>query len=156
MKKRLFSFMVIAMMTIGAFAQVDLVKQFGNKNGVMGMNIGSEMLQLIPKEELAADNQELAFLFDKMEQLQILSCNSAETGNKLVTDVTALLKREGYKEILSPEDDGTKSTGFFKSTSAGSSSMVVIEREEAAVAIMMINGSFTWSDLTSVGIRYKE
>ena len=156
MKKRLFSFMVIAMMTIGAFAQVDLVKQFGNKNGVMGVTIGSEMLQLIPKEELVADNPELAFLLDNMEQMQLLSSSSAETSNKLVADVSSLLKREGYREIISPNEDDTSIVGFFKSVSSESSSMVFINRQENLVRVVMFNGSFTWSALTSIGVRYAE
>ena len=149
--------MVVAMMTIGAFAQADLVKQFGNKNGVMGITITSEMLQLIPKEEMAEDNPEIAVLLDKLESMQMLTCSSEEVGRKLVSDVIEVLRSGGYKEVLSPKDgDNEEETGYFKALSSDRSSLVFCTKEERGTAVVMMNGTFTWDDLKALGIREKK
>lgn len=153
MKKHILSIIALFVMTFSASAQVDLIEAIGDVDGVTAININKTMLSLMPKEALASENKEVAFLYDKLENMQMFMAEDEAIGKKLETDIAKELKKASYKLSQKIEEDGTKAIIYYRTYPKDITSVVIVYKEEANTVAVMMNGTFTLEELAELGFE---
>jgi len=108
MMKKLFLFLVIAMLSISALmAQNPVDKIFDKYNGQEGftnVTITQYLFEMIARMDTTEDGREMAEMAKSIESIQILAMDTIIPGINLYTEVMKATKKGAYNELMTVKE----------------------------------------------------
>lgn len=152
MKKHIIYIVLLLLLSIqNLVAQDKLFNQLANNDNVTVVYISKALLDMMPNLEATAGNADLKKLANKLEQIEIYTCDDDKKTVKLMqTEMTALLQDKAYASLMSIKDKGQRVNFFGYKQNDRFKDLIMTVNEESSSTIIRIKGNFTSEDVKSV------
>ena len=106
---------------------------------------------MMPNLEATADNVDLKKLANKLEQIEIYSCDDNSKPVQLMkTEMKALLQDKAYTSLMSIKDKGQFVNFFGYKHNDSFKDLIMTVDEKTSATIIRIKGNFTSDDVKDV------
>lgn len=152
MKKHIIYIALLLLLSIqNLVAQDKLFNQLANNDNVTVVYISKALLDMMPNLEATAGNADLKKLANKLEQIEIYTCDDdKKTVTLMQTEMTALLQDKAYASLMSIKDKGQHVNFFGYKQNDRFKDLIMTVNEGSSSTIIRIKGNFTSEDVKSV------
>lgn len=152
MKKHIIYIALLLFLSIqNLVAQDKLFNQLANNDNVTVVYISKALLDMMPNLEATAGNADLKKLANKLEQIEIYTCDDdKKTVTLMQTEMTALLQDKAYASLMSIKDKGQHVNFFGYKQNDRFKDLIMTVNEGSSSTIIRIKGNFTSEDVKSV------
>ena len=148
MMKRIY---ILALLTtvfsLFAQAQQSFFDKYADMEGVTSVYISKSMLKLLPEMSGSINGVYVGNLANRLDNIQILSCDELETISKLRKETDKINTTNGYEELMRVREDGEKTTIYFKEKRGKKKEFVLLVDEKDELTIISIVGDLTLKEI---------
>lgn len=135
----------------GLYAQDKLFDKLANNDNVTVVYISKALLDMVPNLEATAGNADLKKLANKLEQIEIYTCNDDSKTIKLMQgEMKGLLQDKSYAAFMSIKEKNKFVNFFGLKHNNRYKDLIMTVDEGKSATIIRIKGSFTSDDVKSV------
>lgn len=135
----------------GLYAQNKLFDKLANNDNVTVVYISKALLDMMPNLEATAGNTDLKKLANKLEQIEIYTCDDDSKTIKLMqTEMKALLQDKSYASLMSIKEKDQFVNFFGHKQNDRYKDLIMTVDEGKSVTIIRIKGNFTSDDVKDV------
>lgn len=131
--------------------QNDFFNELAEMKGVSSVYISKTMFQLMPDMDM--DGLNLAPYIRKLENVQILSSENAESTAKMKKAFQYISSKNGYEELMRVTDDGEKMVIYWKQDKKGKNEFVLLNEGGKEYTAILIVGSLTLEEIQKIALR---
>lgn len=146
--KRIYILAIFAtVFSLFAQAQQSFFDKYAEMEGVTSVYISKSMLSLLPDMNGSINGVNIGNLANRLENIQILSCDEPEIISKLRKETSYINTENGYEELMRVREDGDKTTIYFKDKKGKKKEFVLLVDEKDEFTIISIVGDLTLKEI---------
>lgn len=146
--KRIYILAIFAtVFSLFAQAQQSFFDKYAEMEGVTSVYISKSMLSLLPDMSGSINGVNIGNLANRLENIQILSCDEPEIISKLRKETSHINTENGYEELMRVREDGDKTTIYFKDKKGKKKEFVLLVDEKDEFTIISIVGDLTLKEI---------
>ena len=146
--KRIYILALLAFVfSLFAQAQQSFFDKYADMEGVTSVYISKSMLKLLPEMSGSINGVYVGNLANRLDNIQILSCDELETISKLRKETDKINTTNGYEELMRVHEDGEKTTIYFKEKKGKKKEFVLLVDEKDELTIISIVGDLTSKEI---------
>lgn len=135
----------------GLHAQDKLFNKLANNDNITVVYISKALLDMIPNLEATAGNADLKKLANKLEQIEIYTCDDdLKTVKLMQTEMKGLLQDKTYSSLMSIKEKNQFVNFFGLKQNDRYKDLIMTVDEGKSVTIIRIKGNFTSDDVKDV------
>lgn len=127
-------------------AQDKLFEKYGEKDGVTSVYISKAMFKMIPSLDI--EDLNLKNMSEKINSMQILSCEKRETAKEMENDFKKITG--SYTELMRVKDDGDSVFFYTKQKGELIEELLMLVSEPDEFTVIRITGNFTIEDIQKI------
>ena len=154
--KRIYIFVLFfTMAVISASAQITAVfDRYADTKGVTSVYISKAMFRMMG--DLKTSGMDLNGFGDKLDAIRILNTERPKLAEKMSSEVSREVKKEGYEILMLANDDGDRTTIYQRTDKAGVNHYLIVAQEPSELSIISIEGSITPADIKNMNDKSKK
>ncbi|MBE6274730.1 MAG: DUF4252 domain-containing protein [Bacteroides sp.] len=133
-----------------AQAQQSFFDKYAEMEGVSSVYISKSMLSLLPDMNGSINGVYIGSIANRLENIQILSCDEPTTINKLRKETAHINAQNGYEELMRVREDGEKTTIYFKDSKGKKKEFILLTDEKDEFTIISITGDLTLQEIQGI------
>lgn len=146
--RRMLAVALLALVSLAASAQDDLFDRYANTQGVTTVCVSKAMLSLMP--QVKAGGVDIAAIAQKLESVQILSCDRPSLIPGIRQTANSIYSRDGYEEVMRMNEGGQTTLIYQKQLSGGMNEFALVTGETNELNIVNVKGHITLRDIQSI------
>lgn len=152
MKKNiLYSIALLLLAINGLYAQDKLFDKLANNDNITVVYISKALLDMVPNLEATTGNADLKKLANKLEQIEIYSCNDDSTTIRLMqSEMKGLSQDKSYASFMSIKEKNQLVNFFGLKQNGRYQDLIMTVDEGKSATIIRIKGNFTSDDVKDV------
>lgn len=152
MKKNILYIITALLLGIqGLYAQDRLFDRLANNDNVTVVYISKALLDMMPNLEATAGNADLKKLANKLEQIEIYTCDDdSKTIKQMQTEMKGLLQDKTYSSLMSIKEKNQFVNFFGLKQNDRYKDLIMTVDEGKSATIIRIKGNFTSDDVKDV------
>lgn len=147
MKKTIIISIIVLLASAGLHAQESFFDKFADRKGVTSVYISQKMFSMM--KDIDNDEINLAGIADKINSLQILSCDNKAVADELRKETAHIRRDNGYEELMRIREEGERVTIYTKE-GAKENEYVLLVDEPDEFTIILLNGRLTLEEIQGV------
>lgn len=149
MKRTYIITLLLSLCSFVGYAQDSLFDKFSEMEGISSVYISKTMLSMMPDVE--ADGIQIGKIANKLESIQILSCEKPALIDQLRKETAFISPKNGYEELMRMKEDGERINIYLKELKSGQKEFVLrIDDKNDEFTIIVITGSLTTEEIKSI------
>ena len=151
MKRRTYIFtLMMIMSTLLCHAQQDFFDKYADMEGVTSVYITKSMLNMFPKMSGNINGVNIGSKANRLNNIQVLSSEKVPIIEQLRKETKHLNTKKGYEELIRIQEDGEKTTIYFKEQKKGNNEFILIIDEKDEFTIISITGNLTMKEIQEI------
>ena len=130
-----------------AQAQQSFFDKYAEMEGVTSVYISKSMLSLLPDVDSTINGIHLGNIASRLDNIQILSSDESAIISKLRKETTDINTKNGYEELMRVQEDGEKTTIYFKAKKGKKKEFILLVDEKDEFTIISIVGDLTLKEI---------
>lgn len=147
MKKVLITWIIILLASTGVRAQESFFEKFADRKGVTSVYISKKMFSMM--KNINSGDINLANVADKINSLQILSCDNKTVADELRKETAHIKRENGYEELMRIREEGERVTIYAKEGKKENEYVLLVDEPDEFVLILL-NGQLTLQEIQGV------
>lgn len=147
MKKVFITWIIVLLTSTGLYAQESFFDKFADRKGVTSVYISNKMFGMM--KNINNGNINLANVADKINSLQILSCENKTVADELRKETAHINHKNGYEELMHIREEGEHITIYTKERTKENEYVLLVDEPNEFV-IILLNGQLTLKELQGV------
>lgn len=147
MKKVLITWIIILLASTGVRAQESFFEKFADRKGVTSVYISKKMFSMM--KNINSGDINLANVADKINSLQILSCDNKTVADELRKETAHIKRENGYEELMRIREEGERVTIYAKEGKKENEYVLLVDEPDEFV-IILLNGQLTLQEIQGV------
>lgn len=139
--------LLLSAFSLFAQAQQSFFDKYAEMEGVTSVYISKTMLSLLPDIDSTVNGIHIGNIANRLDNIQILSCETADVANKLRKETSHINTKNGYEELMRVREDGEKTTIYFKDKEEDKKEFVLLVDEKDEFTIISIVGDLTLKEI---------
>lgn len=144
MKRFTLILITVLLATAGLYAQDNFFEKFADRQGVTSVYISKKMFGLMKNIDTGDVN--LNNLSDKINSLQLLSCENREVAAEIRKETAHIRQNNGYEELMRIKDEGDRIVIYVKEGKKENEYVLVIDDADE-FTLIQLNGQLTLEEL---------
>ena len=140
------TFLMIFCSTL-SYGQSSLFDKFADMEGVTSVYISKSMISLFPQGNTNVNGINIGNIADRLDNIQILSADEKDIIAKLRKERSDINPKNGYEELMSVQEDGEKTTFYFKDKKGKKKEFILLVDEKDEFTIISIVGDLTLKEI---------
>lgn len=141
--------LLLSLCSVFSMAQQESVfEELAEMKGVSSVYISKAMFQLMP--DMKTEGLNLGPFIRKLESVQILSSEKAESTVKMKKALQYISPRNGYEELMRVTEDGEKMIIYWKQGKQGKNEFVMLNDEGKEYTAIVIVGGLTLEEMQQI------
>ena len=146
--------LIIAIMatlcSVCSYGQQSFFDKYAEMDGVTSVYITKSMLSLFPKGQTNVNGVNIGDIANRLDNIQILSCDKADIVSKLRKETADINTKNGYEELMRIREDGEKTTIYFRDKKNEKKEFVLLTDEKDELTIISIVGDLTLEEIQGI------
>ncbi len=149
MKRTYIITLLLSLCSLVGYAQDSLFDKFSDMEGVSSVYISKTLLSMMPDVE--ADGIDIGKIANKLESIQILSCEKPALIDQLRKETAFISPKNGYEELMRVKEDGELTTIYLKKLKSDLKEFVLrIDEKDDEFTLIVITGSLTAEEIKGI------
>ncbi len=147
MKKTLFLLLMMAA-SVAGHAQSALFSKYDNVSGVTIVQVSKAMFRQMP--DIKVGNHNIKKIAQKIDNLQVLSCNRQAIITKINKDATTIYAKNPWEEVMRYKDGNENTTIYMYPTGKGKYEYALITTAQGVLEIINIAGNLSLQEIKEI------
>lgn len=144
MKRLLITWIAVLLVSAGLHAQDNFFEKFADRKGVTSVYISKKMFGMM--KSIDSGDVDLNNVADKINSLQILSCENPEVADEVRKETAYIKQENGYEELMRIKDEGDRITIYAKEGKKENEYVLLVD-EPDEFTIILLNGQLTLEEI---------
>ena len=136
--------------SVCSYGQQSFFDKYAEMDGVTSVYITKSMLSLFPKGQTNVNGVNIGDIANRLDNIQILSCDKADIVSKLRKETADINTKNGYEELMRIREDGEKTTIYFRDKKNEKKEFVLLTDEKDELTIISIVGDLTLEEIQGI------
>ena len=144
MKRLFITLAATLLVAIALPAQENVFDKYADSKGVSTVYISKKMFSMM--KDIQSEDLNLSSVSDKINDMQILTCEDKDTAARLRKDIAYINPGNGYEELIRVREEGERVTIYVKERKKNNEYILLVDEPDELVLIL-INGQLTLEEL---------
>ena len=142
--------LLMTLCSVFSYGQQSFFDKYAEMDGVTSVYITKSMLSLFPKGQTNVNGVNIGDIANRLDNIQILSCDKADIVSKLRKETAEINTKNGYEELMRIREDGEKTTIYFRDKKNEKKEFVLLTDEKDELTIISIVGDLTLEEIQGI------
>ena len=142
--------LLMTLCSVFSYGQQSFFDKYAEMDGVTSVYITKSMLSLFPKGQTNVNGVNIGDIANRLDNIQILSCDKADIVSKLRKETADINTKNGYEELMRIREDGEKTTIYFRDKKNEKKEFVLLTDEKDELTIISIVGDLTLEEIQGI------
>ena len=142
--------LLMTLCSVFSYGQQSFFDKYAEMDGVTSVYITKSMLSLFPKGQTNVNGVNIGEIANRLDNIQILSCDKADIVSKLRKETADINTKNGYEELMRIREDGEKTTIYFRDKKNEKKEFVLLTDEKDELTIISIVGDLTLEEIQGI------
>lgn len=147
MKRAIILSIIVLLASAGLHAQESFFEKFADRKGVTSVYISKKMFSMM--KNFDSGDIDLAHVADKINGLQILSCDNKSVADELRKETAHIRRDNGYEELMRVREEDERITIYVKEGKKENEYVLLVD-ESDEFTIILLSGKLTLEELQGV------